>query len=129
MVFRGGGGGPPRRQIAQKTKTASLPPSPPPLFLLPLPNSSSRSKNGEAARRALAAVPSTDSSAFSRLTPSSSLTTVPPVRMAMSSRYDVLRSPKPGALTATTLSVPRSLLTTSVASASCSTSSAMMSSG
>lgn len=42
-----------------------------------------------------------------------------PVRMAMSSRYEVLRSPKPGALTATTLSVPRSLFTTRVASASC----------
>ena len=39
------------------------------------------------------------------------------------------RSPKPGALTAATLSVPRSLLTTSVASASPSTSSAMISSG
>ena len=39
------------------------------------------------------------------------------------------RSPKPGALTATTLNVPRILLTTSVDSASPSTSSAMMSSG
>mmetsp|Transcript_25876 Transcript_25876/g.76648 ORF Transcript_25876/g.76648 Transcript_25876/m.76648 type:complete len:201 (+) Transcript_25876:847-1449(+) len=77
----------------------------------------------------LAAKPSTLSSALSSDTPSSSLTIVPPVRMAMSSRYDVLRSPKPGALTATTLRAPRSLLTTSVASASCSTSSAMMSSG
>jgi hypothetical protein len=39
------------------------------------------------------------------------------------------RSPKPGAFTAATLSPPRSLLTTRVASASPSTSSAMISSG
>ena len=39
------------------------------------------------------------------------------------------RSPKPGALTATTLNVPRILLTTSVDRASPSTSSAMMTSG
>jgi len=47
----------------------------------------------------------------------------------MSSIMALRRSPKPGAFTAHTLSVPRSLLTTSVASASPSTSSAMMSSG
>ena len=39
------------------------------------------------------------------------------------------RSPKPGALTATELNVPRILFTTRVASASPSTSSAMISSG
>ena len=39
------------------------------------------------------------------------------------------RSPKPGALTATDLNVPRILLTTSVARASPSTSSAMITSG
>ena len=39
------------------------------------------------------------------------------------------RSPKPGALTATDLKVPRILLTTSVARASPSTSSAMIASG
>ena len=39
------------------------------------------------------------------------------------------RSPKPGALTATERKVPRILLTTSVASASPSTSSAMIRSG
>ena len=39
------------------------------------------------------------------------------------------RSPKPGALTATDLNVPRILLTTRVARASPSTSSAMMASG
>jgi len=47
----------------------------------------------------------------------------------MSSSMALRRSPKPGALTATTWSVPRSLLTTSVARASPSTSSAMMSIG
>ena len=47
----------------------------------------------------------------------------------MSSSIAFLRSPKPGALTAATLRPPRSLLTTSVASASPSTSSAMISSG
>ena len=47
----------------------------------------------------------------------------------MSFSISLRRSPKPGALTAHTCSVPRSLLTTSVASASPSTSSAMMSSG
>ena len=55
--------------------------------------------------------------------------TVPPVRTAMSSSMALRRSPKPGALTAATFRPPRSLLTTSVASASPSTSSAMMSSG
>ncbi len=53
----------------------------------------------------------------------------PPVRMAMSSIMALRRSPKPGALTAATFSVPRSLFTTRVASASPSTSSAMMRSG
>jgi hypothetical protein len=47
----------------------------------------------------------------------------------MSSSIALRRSPKPGALTAATLRPPRSLLTTSVASASPSTSSAMMTSG
>jgi hypothetical protein len=48
---------------------------------------------------------------------------------AMSSSMALRRSPKPGALTAAILRPPRSLLTTSVASASPSTSSAMISSG
>ena len=47
----------------------------------------------------------------------------------MSRSISLRRSPKPGALTARTLRVPRSLLTTSVASASPSTSSAMITSG
>jgi hypothetical protein len=67
--------------------------------------------------------------AFSSLRPSSSAITVPLVRIAMSSSIALRRSPKPGALTATVLRMPRMLLTTSVASASPSTSSAMMSSG
>ena len=46
----------------------------------------------------------------------------------MSCSISLRRSPKPGALTAATFSVPRSLLTTRVVSASPSTSSAMISS-
>ncbi len=53
----------------------------------------------------------------------------PPVRIAMSSSIALRRSPKPGAFTAATLRPPRSLLTTSVAIASPSTSSEMMTSG
>jgi hypothetical protein len=48
----------------------------------------------------------------------------PPVRTARSSIIALRRSPKPGALTAATFRMPRILLTTSVASASPSTSSA-----
>jgi hypothetical protein len=44
----------------------------------------------------------------------------------MSFSISLRRSPKPGAFTAAQWSVPRSLFTTSVASASPSTSSAMM---
>ena len=47
----------------------------------------------------------------------------------MSCSMALRRSPKPGALTATDLNVPRILLTTSVASASPSMSSAMITSG
>ncbi|MOA09221.1 hypothetical protein D3C78_1290370 [compost metagenome] len=61
--------------------------------------------------------------------PTSSEITVPPVRMAMSCSMALRRSPKPGALTAATLTMPRMLLTTRVASASPSTSSATISSG
>ena len=52
----------------------------------------------------------------------------PPVSTAMSFSMSLRRSPKPGGFTAQTCSVPRSLFTTSVASASPSTS-AMISSG
>ena len=61
----------------------------------------------------------------SSLRPASSVITLPPVRIAMSSSMALRRSPKPGALTASTFRMPRSLLTTSVANASPSTSSAM----
>ena len=54
---------------------------------------------------------------------------LPPVSTAMSSSMALRRSPKPGALTAAACSVPRSLLTTRVASASPSMSSAMIISG
>jgi len=47
----------------------------------------------------------------------------------MSSSMALRRSPKPGALTATTFRMPRMVLTTRVASASPSTSSATISSG
>src|SRR2546423_1295332 len=66
---------------------------------------------------------------LSSLMPRSSLMNLPPVRMAMSSHMALRRSPKPGALTAHTLSVPRSLFTTRVARASPSTSSATINSG
>jgi len=66
---------------------------------------------------------------LSSFNPSSAETTSPPVRMAMSPSVDRRRSPNPGALTATAVKVPRSLLTTSVARASPSTSSATMSNG
>ena len=49
--------------------------------------------------------------------------------MAMSWSMALRRSPKPGAFTAVELKVPRILFTTSVARASPSTSSAMISSG
>ena len=61
--------------------------------------------------------------------PISSLMTVPPVSVAMSRSISLRRSPKPGALTASTEMVPLSLFTTSVARASPSTSSAMIRTG
>jgi hypothetical protein len=54
---------------------------------------------------------------------------LPPVTTARSAIIALRRSPKPGAFTAHTWMTPRSLFTTSAASASDSTSSAMMSSG
>ena len=66
---------------------------------------------------------------LSSLMPKSSEIIWPPVRMAMSCSMALRRSPKPGAFTAQTCRVPRSLLTTNVANASPSTSSAMMSRG
>ena len=75
------------------------------------------------------ALPRSFSVAFSSDRPTSSAMTVAPVRMAMSCSMALRRSPKPGALTAQTLMMPRRLLTTRVARASPSTSSAMISSG
>ena len=60
------------------------------------------------------------------MNPLSSDITVAPVSVAISSNIEPLLSPKPGALTATTLKVPLNLLTTSVASASPSMSSAII---
>ena len=77
----------------------------------------------------LRARPSCESFVFSSLRPISSVITSPPVRIAMSSSMRLRRSPKPGALTATAVKTPRSLLTTTVARASPSTSSATISSG
>ena len=56
--------------------------------------------------------------ALSSLRPISSEMTGAPVRIAMSWSIALRRSPKPGALTATDVNVPRILFTTSVASAS-----------
>ena len=75
------------------------------------------------------AVPSMLTSTASSLYPRSSDTTTPPVRMAMSCRFALRLSPKPGAFTAQILTPPRSLFTMSVASASLSTSSATIRSG
>ena len=73
--------------------------------------------------------PSRSSVVFSSLRPTSSLMTWPPVSTAMSASMALRRSPKPGALMATDLKVPRILLTTRVDRASPSTSSAMITSG
>ena len=75
----------------------------------------------------LSAVPSIERSASSIFMPLSVEMTVAPVRMAISSSISLRRSPKPGALQAAIFSVPRSLLTTSVAIASPSMSSAIIS--
>ena len=61
--------------------------------------------------------------------PISSETTSPPVRMEISSSIAFLRSPNPGAFTEAHFNVPRILLTTRVASASPSTSSAISKNG
>ncbi len=58
--------------------------------------------------------------------PKSSAINVPPVKIAISCKFSLRRSPKPGALTATQLQVPRNLLRIKVERASPSTSSAMI---
>ncbi len=74
----------------------------------------------------LSARPQSSTVTFSNLRPVSSEITVPPVRIAMSASISFLRSPNPGALTARIFTTPFSLLTTRVASASPSMSSAIM---
>ena len=66
---------------------------------------------------------------FSRVNPLSSEITVPPVKIAISSSIAFLLSPKPGALTAAILRDPLNLLTTNVARASPSISSAIINKG
>ena len=70
-------------------------------------------------------VPKSSSSADSNLRPTSSVITLAPVNIAISCNISLRLSPKPGALTARAFRVPLILLTTSVASASPSTSSAI----
>ena len=74
------------------------------------------------------ALPNSSIVAFSNFRPTSSAMTVAPVKIAISCNIAFRRSPKPGAFTATDLKVPRILFTTNVASASPSTSSAMINS-
>ena len=74
-------------------------------------------------------VPNISIVVFSILKPLSSDITVPPVNMAISSNMAFLLSPKPGALTAAIFSDPLILFTTRVASASPSTSSAIINNG
>ena len=69
-------------------------------------------------------LPSCSSWIVSNFNPFSSDTTVPPVRIAMSSKISLRRSPNPGDFTAATFRVPRILFTTRAASASPSMSSA-----
>ena len=75
------------------------------------------------------AVPKSSKVAFSSDKPTSSDNTVPPVRIAISSSIAFLLSPNPGAFTAATFTIPLIELTTNVASASPSTSSATISNG
>ena len=75
------------------------------------------------------ALPNMLISAFSNLKPRSSLITVPPVKIAISSNIAFLLSPKPGALTAAIFNEPRILFTTNVANASPSTSSEIITNG
>ena len=75
------------------------------------------------------ALPKSSKVAFSKLSPTSSEITWPPVKIAISCNMAFLRSPKPGALTPATLTMPLMLLTTNVAKASPSMSSAITNKG
>jgi len=72
----------------------------------------------------LSALPSIEISASFNSMPNSSDITWPPVKIAISWSISFLLSPKPGAFTPTQVKVPLSLLTTRVAKASLSISSA-----
>ncbi len=75
------------------------------------------------------AVPNKSKVAFSKENPLSSEITVPPVKIAISSNIAFLLSPKPGAFTAAIFKPPLNLLTTKVANACPSTSSAIINKG
>ena len=74
-------------------------------------------------------VPKSSTVAPSSERPTSSEITVPPVSIAISSSIAFLLSPKPGALQAAALTIPLKLLTTKVAKASPSISSAIIKRG
>ena len=75
------------------------------------------------------ACPSSSNVAFSSSIPISSEITVPAVKIAISCSIALRRSPKPGAFTAATFTIPRIVLTTKVANASPSISSAIINNG
>ena len=75
------------------------------------------------------ALPKSSKVAASKLLPTSSAITCELVKIAISCNIALRRSPKPGALTAHTLTIPRILFTTNVAKASPSTSSAIINNG
>ena len=75
------------------------------------------------------AVPNISRVACSSFNPFSSLITVPPVKIAISSSIALRRSPKPGALTAQIFKPARKRFTTKVVKASLSTSSAITNKG
>ena len=77
----------------------------------------------------LSASPKSSKVTLSSVLPSSSLTTFPPVKIAISSSIAFLLSPNPGALTADIFNTPLNLLTTKVAKASPSISSAIIKRG
>ena len=73
--------------------------------------------------------PKSSNVAFSSSIPISSEITVPAVKIAISCNIALRRSPKPGAFTAATFTIPRMVFTTKVASASPSISSAIINNG
>ena len=106
-----------RRSCCTRSSTASLLPPPSTIVVVFLVTVTRRAE------------PVSSRVAWARSIPSSGVITMLPVRMARSCIIALRRSPNPGALSATTSRVPRSLFTTRVDSASPSTSSAIMVSG